>query len=201
VLNEESKWMGGSTSDYAESKYRAELEVFRGAEEGLTISMVNPSVILSGAETRSSGSLFEYVWNENSFYTTGVLNYVDARDVAGVIFQLYQEPRSGERFILNAGAIPYRDFFVRVAQLLGKRAPNHLLSSRLAFWAGLAEEWRARLLMRDPLVTRQSARMSIQSYQYDTSKVTRELNYRFRPLEETLAWCCQDFLRNVTLNK
>ena len=111
-ISEESKWNGLYASDYAESKYLAELEVFRGAEEGMTVSIVNPSVILTASKThRSSGALFNYIWNETPFYTDGSLNCIDARDVAEAVYQLYKKPRPGEKFILTANSLSYQDFF------------------------------------------------------------------------------------------
>ena len=201
-ISEESKWNGLYTSDYAESKYLAELEVFRGAEEGMTVSIVNPSVILTASQThRSSGTLFNYSWNETPFYTDGSLNYVDARDVAEAVYQLYKNPRPGEKFILSANSLPYRDFFQKVATRFNKRPPSIKISPFLSYWAGWAEEMRSLLIQQEPIVTRQSARMAIQSFQYNNKKARVELGIRFRPLEETLDWCCDQYLRNVKPNK
>ncbi len=201
AITEESKWTGDYSTDYAESKYLAELEVYRGAVEGLSVSIVNPSVILSAAQpSRSSATLFDYVWNENIYYTNGSLNYVDARDVAEVVAQLYLKPQPGEKFILSAGSLLYRDFFSNVAKRFRKKPPSINVSNGLSYWAGWAEELRAFLLSREPLVTRQSARMAIQSFQYDNQKSLNTLGIRFRTLEETLDWCCEDYLRNVKTN-
>jgi nucleoside-diphosphate-sugar epimerase len=201
VLNEESKWIDVPASPYAVSKHRAELEVYRGGEEGLQVSVVNPSVILSGTTDRSSGTLLHYVWKERPFYTDGLLNYVDARDVADVISRLVEEPRNGERFILNGGAIGYREFFTLTAQRMNKKSPHLRLTSSWAWWAGAAEECRALLLQREPMVTRQSAKMSTQVFQYDTHRVTDTLGFTFRTLPETLDWACEAYRRNVTGNK
>jgi nucleoside-diphosphate-sugar epimerase len=201
LLTEENKWTGAPATDYAESKYLAELEVFRGGEEGLSVSLVNPSVILSAAQSRSSSALFDYVWNEKPFYTKGMLNYVDARDVADAVFTLIRNPQAGEKFILNAGEIPYKDFFERLALAFDKRAPFWPISRRLSYWAGWAEELRARLAHQEPLVTRQSAKMSVQSYRYDAGKANKLLRLSFRTLEESVDWCCADYMRNVKANK
>ena len=202
-ISEESKWNGGySSSDYAESKYLAELEVFRAAEEGLTVSVLNPSTILSASQPhRSSGTLFNYIWDEIPFYTGGTLNYVDARDVAEATYQLYKKPRAGEKFILNAGALLYHEFFQKVAKRLNKRSPSIKISPFLSSWAGWAEEVRSLIVHREPLVTRQSARMAIQSFRYNNQTAQVDLGIRFRPLEETLDWCCSHYLGNVKSNK
>ncbi|MFN0189653.1 MAG: NAD-dependent epimerase/dehydratase family protein, partial [Bacteroidia bacterium] len=88
TINENSLWMNDKLSpDYALSKYQAELEVYRGHEEGLRVSIINPSVILAPSDWNfSSSQIFKYIWNENSFYLGGFVNYVDARDVASIAY-------------------------------------------------------------------------------------------------------------------
>lgn len=200
-ITEESKLTNTRVTDYAESKYLAELEVFRGAEEGLTISIVNPSVILSATQpNRSSATLFNYIWNERPYYTEGSLNYVDARDVADAVYLLYKKPHAGEKFILSAGNLSYREFFALVAKRFNKRAPSIKIGSTLSYWAGLVEEVRGLLSNSEPLVTRQSAGMAVHSFHYSNKKA-QQLGIRFRPLNETINWCCEDFLRNVKPNK
>ncbi len=56
---DEKTWVDSPlNSVYAQSKYRAELEVFRGQEEGLNTIVVNPSIILAPSDwTRSSAKL------------------------------------------------------------------------------------------------------------------------------------------------
>src|SRR5688572_28365428 len=90
VIHEENKWLDNPlNSVYAESKYRAELEVFRGQEEGLNTVILNPSVILAPADwDKSCAKLFKYVWNERPFYINATLNYVDVRDVAACAYQM-----------------------------------------------------------------------------------------------------------------
>lgn len=202
IITEENKWTGLLTSDYGESKYLAELEVYRGAEEGLQVSLVNPSVILSGAQPhRSSAALLDYVWSEKPFYTKGFLNYVDARDVAEAVYRLYLKPRPGEKFILTAGNVSYLDFFSKVAERLGRKPPVLAVAPALTYWVGWLEEVRGLLFNCEPMVTRQSARLAIQSFSYDSTKAQKILGISFRPLEESLSWCCADYRRNVKANK
>ena len=62
-ITEDSKWVPGQlNTDYAGSKYLAELQVWRGHEEGLKVTIINPSVILAPPEqTKSSAQIFHYV--------------------------------------------------------------------------------------------------------------------------------------------
>jgi len=201
-ITEESKWNTEYVTDYAQSKYLAELEIYRGGEEGINVSMVNPSVILSASQSdRSSARLFDYVWNQKKYYTTGSLNYVDARDVAEAVFQLFEKPQPGEKFILSGSTLPFREFFNEVAKRFDKRPPSIRVSNGLSFWAGWAEEIKAFILNQEPLVTRQSAKMAIQTVQYSNKKSQEKLGIRYHTLEQTLEWCCGEYLRNVKPNK
>ncbi len=202
ISSEETPWTGAEITDYAESKYLAELEAYRGVEEGLSVSIVNPSVILSGMQPlRSSTAILDYVWKENRFYTSGSLNYVDARDVCAAVLKLYHHPTPGERYILSAGSVGFKDFFALVARRFNKRAPQLAATPLMTWLAGVAGELGGMLLNREPVVTRQSAAMACRSMSYDNQKAKERLNLSFRSLEATLDWCCADYLRNVNPNK
>lgn len=185
------------SSFYGYSKYLAELEVYRGIEEGLDAAMVNPSVVLApSAEARSSARIFDYVRKERLFYADAALNYVDARDVANAVLRLLNQLNAGERYILNGGTVPYIDFFRLVAAQLGKKPPRFRVPYPLAYAAAAWEEAGACLLNRPPLITRAMARALQKKVQYNAQKAQVGLNMRFRPLPETIDWCCAFYRAN-----
>lgn len=205
VITEESKWIAGSfNTDYAESKYLAELEVYRAYEEGMTVAMVNPSVILTpGDWSRSSAKLFRFVWDEKIFYTQGQFNYVDVRDVAELIFRLYQnkEKVNGQKFIANSGSVEFLDFFQRVASRWGKRAPFIKVNSSLITTAAFLESVRCKMTGAEPLIVAKTLRANRQKFVYSNQKAANELKMQFKTLDETLDWCCQMYLAIDTTNK
>ena len=88
-------------SNYAISKYKAEMEVWRAKEEGLNVCVVNPGVILGyGDFTKGSIVLFNSVYKGMPFYTTGVNGYIDVQDITKVCFQLMEQNIFGQRYIL-----------------------------------------------------------------------------------------------------
>ena len=91
-VDETNKWVNNPfNSNYALSKYRAELEIYRGQEEGLSTVIINPSVILGYSNwDKSSSQLFKYAWQEKPFYMDGSFNYVDVRDIASIALQLFE---------------------------------------------------------------------------------------------------------------
>jgi nucleoside-diphosphate-sugar epimerase len=202
VLNESSKWSEGEQhSAYAESKYFGELEVWRGVAEGLQAVIVNPSVVLGPADwDRSSTRLFKYVYQEKPFYTGGIANFVDVRDVVEAMLRLTFSPISGERFILNAGQLAYKEFFQMVAKGFNKRAPAYKVSPFLAEIVWRLEHLRARLSGGRPLITKETARVSAKSHLFGNEKVRKAVGIEFKPLPETIAWSCGQLLQSAHLS-
>lgn len=202
-INEENKWVESDlNSDYAKSKYLAELEVYRGREEGLSISIVNPSVILAPANAnKSSAQLFKYVASGKKFYTDAAINYVDVRDVADLIFKIYQNPSAGEKFIANAGSIEMKELLSRIAVRLNKKAPSIKISQKLIGLAARLEELRCRITGQEALISRQSVKMSAEKFLYQNFKSIRLLDMKYRSLDETLNWCCEYYKNAFTTNK
>ncbi|GAA4398812.1 NAD-dependent epimerase/dehydratase family protein [Nibrella viscosa] len=188
VINEKQKWEDSpNNSFYAQTKYRAELEVWRGVAEGLNTVMVNPSVVLGeGDWTRSSVQLFKYVYDEKPFYTDGTVNFVDVKDVAEAVYKLMQTEIVNERFILNADTLPYKELLERMARAMGKRPPGVRVSPAVANILWRIEAVRSWLTGKAPLITKETARSASQSYRFDNRKLMQMLDFHYRPLDETL---------------
>ncbi len=196
LIDESANWPGHDRpSNYGRTKYLAELEVFRGEAEGLSVAVVNPSIILAaGNAHRSSGKIFNYIFDERSFYTDGQLNYVDARDVAEMVIRLCENQSFNGRFIANAGTIPWKLFFESIAARFDKKAPSIKISPALACLAASLEWLRSSLTGQEPLITQETAKVSRQNIKYSNKKAIGELAMSFRALNNTLNWCCEAFL-------
>jgi len=201
-VNEESKWVAGDlNTDYAESKYLAEMEVWRGHEEGLNVSIINPSIILAPPQqTKSSAQLFHYVMQEKLFYTEGQLNFVDVRDVVDIIWQMHHKKIYGERFIANGGHTTFKNLFEQIALRLNKRAPFVKMPSALLSALATAEEFRSRISGTEPLITRQSTKLAKEFFHYSSEKALRKFEFQFHSLENTLDWCCKPYSSGYTTN-
>ncbi len=198
LINENNAWTESQANTfYAETKYRAELEVFRGQEEGLATAILNPSVILApGNWNRSSAQLFKYVWKQIPFYINGSLNYVDGRDTATLAVKLYHADVQGERFIANAGAVSFKKFFDETAKRLNRRPPGLKVSGPVLHLLSRLEQARA-WLGGDPLITRETALLAGNYFLYENHKVTRRFAFAFQSFEATLDWCCSWYSQQV----
>jgi nucleoside-diphosphate-sugar epimerase len=202
VITEKATWdLGASHPAYATSKYLGELEVWRGAAEGLAAVIVNPSVVIGpGDWQRSSTRLLRYAYDEHHFYTKGLLNFVDVRDVAAQLARLMLDlpSETTERYILNGGTYPLGDFLRDAATALGRRPPTVAVPDWAAELIWRFEHGRAVLTGARPLITRDTARAGRRHIYYDAAKVQQTTGLGFRPLNETIAWATQGLKTNRT---
>jgi len=190
VIDENHKWTSSPlNTPYGISKYLAELEVWRGAQEGLKVMIFNPSVLLGKiTDQRSSAAIYQYVLQENRYYPLGSINYLDVRDAAQLVVQIYQKNRWNERFILSNEAMPYQTFFQTMGDVLQKKAPHipvTRLMLNLAFiWLGLTRAFHRKKI---PL-NQQTAKLAQGSIVYDNQKATELTGFKYTSLESTFAW-------------
>lgn len=197
-LDEASEWSNSRyNSPYGLSKFRSEREVWRGIGEGLNAVVVNPSIVLGpGPWERGSGRMFSIVNNGLKFYPPSATGFVDVRDVVSCMVALMNSNISGQRFIINAENRTMRDAFAMIARSLGKRPPA-FKAGRTTVELALAYERVRSLTGRYPRYTRALARNSRTSYEYDSSKITETLDFRFRDLQETIEWVASEFQQTV----
>ncbi len=187
-ITEETPWTSSThNSNYAISKYLAEMEVWRGQEEGLRIAIVNPGVILGeGDPEKGSCRFLEQALQGMKVYTKGQNGYVDVLDVVRCMAELRSREIYGERFILVGENMPVKQLLSLAAQMNGKPAPTIGVG---AFAAGIA--WRFLWLKskfdgREPLITKETARTALSSNRYSSRKIENILNIGLTSVNETL---------------
>jgi dihydroflavonol-4-reductase len=196
-IDEDIKWEASeNNSNYGESKYLGELEVWRAQEEGLNTVILNPSIVLGPGDWESSSmQLFKYVKQGRVFYPDGQMNYIDVRDLANIIEQLLFNEINTERFILNSGKAYYKDVFNLISKHFDKPAPRYKVTYALLTFAYIFDTIKSRLLGQKPILTKESMRLSKMNYFYSNEKVKKALNYNFKELDESIEWTCNEILR------
>jgi dihydroflavonol-4-reductase len=200
-IHEDLKWEDNHVSSYAKSKYLGELEVWRGASEGLKVSILNPSVVLGpGKWTDSSTQIFKYIWDRKPFYTTGNVNYIDVRDVSTAVLHLLNQSSTNERFILNGGTTSYKNLFSKIADAFDKPAPSIRLSRNTLFSLAFIERVRTFILNSSPIVTKDTAASAFSNSIYLNKKAKENLEMTFKDLDETVLWVCEELVRKYKLH-
>ncbi len=184
-------------SNYSISKYEAEQIIWRGVAEGLNAVIVNPSVILgSGDWSKGSSKLFQTVDRGLKFFTNGTNGYVDVKDVSKAMIQLMFSEISGQRFILNAGNLTYKQLFTLIANGLNKKPPRFLAGKFLSAASWITLGAISFFTGSRPLITRETARSANSHYLYDSSKISNAISFAFAPLEETIQRVSTDYMNS-----
>ncbi len=189
IITEETPWeRSPMNSNYGISKHLSELEVWRGAAEGLTVAVVNPSIIVGGGFwAKSSARFFRNIANGFPFYPVGGSGFVDVRDAADFMIRLMNSDLHGERYILNGENMSYREFFDRIAEALQVKKPYIRVNALLQAVAWRVEWLRARLTNSRSSITKETAENSARTWRFDNRKSLAAFeDFSYRSIEETV---------------
>ncbi len=178
LLNEATKWNSEKLhSDYAISKYGAEMEVWRGQQEGLSVVIVNPGVILGeGFWGQGSSVLFDRVWDGITFYTEGVTGYVSVLDVVQIMHTLMESTVNGERMVVVSEQLSYKDILSKIAVKMGLEPPKRKVASWLLQCAWRID-WFLSLFGKKRFLSRQSAASLVNIEELSNEKSLTFLEY------------------------
>ncbi len=196
LINETMNWTEEtSNSNYGQSKYLAELEVWRGIGEGLNAVMVNPVVILGAGDWNSGSSkLFQSAYNEFPWCAEGTTGFVDVRDVVKAMIQLMESDITAQRFIVSAENRSYRDVFTLMAKAFNKKPPHKIVTPLIAKIVWRLEALKSLFTKQDPLITKETAKTALAKVNFDNSKLKKHLpQFSYRSIEETIAETCTAF--------
>ncbi|MFN0292883.1 NAD-dependent epimerase/dehydratase family protein [Pedobacter helvus] len=177
--------------NYAISKYQGEMEVWRGIAEGLDAVIVNPAVIIGkNAGFTGSGAIFKLVKEGLKFYTDGATGIVDVEDVAKCMILLMESGISEERYTLSADNLHYRDFFAEIAKGFGIKPPTKEAKRWMLGIAWRAAKFASLFTGKAAALTKDAARSSFNLSYYTNQKITDTLNFKFKPLNQSIAEVC-----------
>ncbi len=203
LINETMNWTEEtSNSSYGQSKYLAEMQVWRGIGEGLDAVMVNPVVILGpGDWNGGSSQIFKTVYDEFPWSATGTTGFVDVRDVVKAMIQLMNSDISSERFIVSAENRSYAELFNLIAKAFGKKPPHKMVTRALAKIVWRLEAIKSYFTGKDPLITKETAATALAKVNFDNSKLKKFLpGFTYRTIEETVADTCYAIQQKLNSN-
>ena len=180
-IDEENDWNNeDNNTDYAISKHGAEMEVWRGSQEGLPVVIVNPSVVLGGDfADRGSGLLYKKVADGLRYYPAGATGFVGVDDVVRAMVQLQFSEVAGERFVLNAENLTYKAVLERIAKQLGVKAPTKCVSHQMLRFLARLDGVLSFLHLKKRTLTLASADAlgTVTTYNGDKIKKYIDFNY------------------------
>jgi dihydroflavonol-4-reductase len=199
-VNEERKWQESNVNtQYAISKYKAEMEVWRGIGEGLNAVIINPSTVLGyGDWDTSSCRIFKTIYDEFPWYSTGINGFVDIEDVARTTVLLMQSDIKEQRFIANGENWTFQQLFNTIADGFGKKHPYRRATPLLGHLAWRLEKFKTLFSGERPLLTRETARVANSYTFFESDKLLKALpQFSFTPLQESIQKTCEKYLHAI----
>jgi nucleoside-diphosphate-sugar epimerase len=195
MINETMNWSEEtSNSEYGKSKFFAEMEVWRGIGEGLDAVIVNPVIILGAGDwEKGSSELFKSAYDEFPWYTEGTSGFVDVADVVKAMQLLMDSKVSGERCILCAENLAYKDVFTQMANHFGKKPPHKRVTPLLASIVWRLEAVKALFTGKDPLLTKETAKTAAAKVRFDNSKINNFFpEFTYAPVADSIKRICKE---------
>jgi nucleoside-diphosphate-sugar epimerase len=189
LITEETEWNPESdNSVYAITKYGAEMEVWRGTQEGVDAVIVNPGIILGPGFWKGggSGSLFRQIYRGLQYYPKGSSAYVDVWDVVDCMTQLMDSTLKNERYILIAENLSFKTFQDKVAKALHVKPSKKEASSFLLSVAWRLDWLNQKVFGKRRKLSRQLAKSISSKTVFDNSKVKSDLDFSFTPIDESI---------------
>ncbi|WP_447635773.1 NAD-dependent epimerase/dehydratase family protein [Flavobacterium microcysteis] len=184
VITEETEWNPEiPRSDYAISKFGAEMEVWRGQQEGLPVAIVNPGVILGpGFWNSGSAEIFQRIKKGLKYYTEGATGFVTVEDVTRSMYQLMKSNIQKERFILVTESITYHRLADLIATALGKPKPSVYLKPWVTGLAWRVDWLISTLFFKKRMLSKATAISLHTQSEFDNSKIKNALNFEFEDI-------------------
>lgn len=187
LTTEEAAWNADDkNSVYTISKYSAEMEVWRGTQEGLDAVIVNPGIILgSSPDGGGSGIIPNLGARGISFYPSGGMGVVDVQDVVKAMLFLMTSSIKNERYILIGENISYKELLSKLAVLNGKKPPRKKLSKKIMLLLSGIDWFVSKVFRSKRRLVKATVRSMFKTSYYDNSKI-KNMGFHFTPLDETL---------------
>ncbi len=198
LINEETEYNPEVTNSvYAITKFNAEMEVWRGTQEGLEVVIVNPGVILgSGIWSSASGGILRTVYKGLKYYTPGGVGVVDVRDVIQVMIGLLNSPIKNKKYILVGENISYQDLLTKLATNLNKKPPyKSIVKWKMIFFSNIDCMMNKFFKTKRKLLRETVTSLYTKSF-YDASMIEKVLNFKYTPYEKTIARISRNYLRD-----
>lgn len=184
-------------SPYGKSKKNSELEVWRGIQEGLTATILNPSLIMgSGNWNHGSPKMIQTVAQGISYYPTGSTGFVYAKDVAclaRLVMTLGISDNTG--LLCSAENSTYLEVMTNVAQSLGVNPPTKPIKDWQINALGIVNKiTRIFRFGSKQIITKESLITASKDLSYDGTDALKINGFEYTRMTDAIDEICQQYL-------
>ncbi len=172
-------------TSYAESKFMAEREIWRGQAEGLEVAVLYPTHMLGPGDWAHDHApkLWTMAAKERGFYPTGTTGFVDVRDVVDATLAVLERDEDGERFLLNAVNWSWEEAMTKIARSIDAKPPTLRVPAWQSALLWPVELVRAKISGAKPIITRESHQNVQADFRYDGSAYVTATGIVYREVE------------------
>ena len=196
IINEDHSWNHKiNHTDYALSKYKSELEVWRGSQEGVPAVIVNPGFIIgSHFWNRSSSSIFKRIYNGLKFYPTGKISLVSVEDVVIASIKLMNSKIQNERFILVSENMNYKEFLDLISKNLGKSLTKYPLKKPLLYIIYFFDIILSFLRIKKRFMSKALISTFNNNQEFNGNKIKKFISFKYEKIDKKVKKICKDFI-------
>ncbi len=160
-------------------KQEAEIELWRGVEEGLSVIIVHPSIILGYEDKNDTLNSYQRLLQQCRMYKDEIDGFVDIRDLVMIMYMLMESDIYNERLIVHAENISYANISSQIQSRMG-----HLSKRYINLWSFYKEQIYSSYIKYMPI-------------QYSNRKLLQYFSsLSFTPFSETIAYLCEEWKKN-----
>lgn len=202
TIKEDTEWEESElNTEYAISKKYGEMEVWRGAAEGLPTIILNPSLIIgAGFWKEGTPSMFYKMKKGTKMFPSGSNGVVDVRDVARSVLYALESSVENQRIIISAENISYKDLLTKIASALQVTPPSKEIPAYLVKVYKLIDPILEKLKLQYKGVSAQQI-VSLQYPSQYSSELSKEIfGMEYRPIQDTIEETATKYLESQKLN-
>lgn len=168
-------------SNYSKSKYLSEQEVWRGIQEGLNATILNPGVVFGpNACERSSGTMIARIDKGLPALPAGGSGVVSVLDVVEVMVRAAKQTPTNERYILCAENVRMSELFTKIANALNVKIGKSIAKKWQIVLVYYMEALIELFTGKRASITREIIRNYDEVKRFDGSKATRVFGFQYR---------------------
>jgi len=173
------------SSAYEISKYGAEMEVWRGSQEGIDVVIVNPGIILGdGFYDSGSGKFFSKMKKGIKIYPPKITGFVGVFDVSKAMIQLMKSSIVNERYILVSDNLSFKTAIGIVAEKYNGTPPKIKLKPWMLYIGWFFEVIRSFLTSYKRQITLQVIPGLFEDAVYSSEKIEKDLGFNFETYKD-----------------
>jgi nucleoside-diphosphate-sugar epimerase len=201
-LTEDSPANDWSRDPYIHSKRLAEIEVERGAADGLDVVYVHPCAILGKYDKDTWSKAFKELERGLPLPVSppGGINVCHARRVAEAHVAAFHRGRRDRHYIVGGPAVTFLELFQNIAKVIQRPGPRVALPAALFKLFGWTEFGISSLLKREPTFTPHTIDLLSVPMYSATTRAVEELGYQPSTVQEAIVSCYEWMLETGMLS-